>query len=139
MSHITTCIITDVTSSTSSPTSPPQHHHRRHLLNIITDVTSSASSCISVDTLQFKIKFKRRINSFQTNFSFLYLQKMSENRRFSDVFSEYRTERLARAWNGLMSYFLQTVYKNIMLTKKTFCLKTQHVLTDKNIYKKPAV
>ena len=92
-----------------------------------------------MDTLQFKIKFKHRINSFQANFSFLYLQKMSENRRFSDVFREHRKETLARSWNGLMSYFLQTVYKNIMLAKKTFCLKTQHVLTDKNIYKKPVV
>ena len=64
---------------------------------------------------------------------------MSENRRFSDVFREYRKETLARSWNGLMSYFLQTVYKNIMLAKKTFCLETQHVLTDKNIYKKPVV
>ena len=55
---------------------------------ITTDVTSSTSSCkrILLDTWQFKIKLKHRINPFQANVPFLYPLKTSEKRSLTSYF-----------------------------------------------------
>ena len=65
------------------------HHHRCHLLNFIMQALPSGHL-----TAQKK-KLKHRINPFQANVPFLYSLKTSENRRFSDVFKEYRQGALA--------------------------------------------
>ena len=71
--HITTCITTDVTYSTLS--------------------CNASTSFLTPHSLKYKINIE--LTHFRPIFPFLYPLNMSENRRFSDVFSELSKGTLA--------------------------------------------